>query len=227
MSDKDKAKIHLKYQKTIFREHNINKDCTREYYANVVRPNMEWLENEMNRPFDFPPITMQEVERALKTTSPYKAPGLDRIKAVCLRDGTNKFKTRMLAVFNASLKHQFQPAAWKEAILVLIPKPGKKHSNPSGYRPISLLCVMAKLFDKIMCSRMRPYIEKARKIVKGTWETTQEPFLPKEQSGFRAFMQCKDQFFRLMQHATQACQQDCNVIGVSFDGSKAFDTVAH
>ena len=227
VSDGDKAKIHLKYQQTIFREHNINTESTREYYANVVRPNMEWLDNEMKRPFDFPQITMREVERALKTTSPYKAPGLDRIKAICLRDATDNYKKRMLAVFNASLKHQFQPAEWKEAILVLIPKPGKNHSNPSGYRPISLLCVMAKLFDKIMCTRMRPYIEKARKLVKGTRELTQQPFIPKEQSGFRALMQCKDQFFRLMQHATQACQQNFNLLGVSFDGSKAFDTVAH
>ena len=227
VSDGDKAKIHLKYQQTVFREHKIDKTCTREYYANVVRPNMEWLENEMKRPFDFPHITMQEVDKALKSTSPYKAPGLDRIKAICLRDATNKFKRRMLSVFNASLKIQFQPAEWKEAILVLIPKPGKKHSHPSGYRPISLLCVMAKLFDKIMCTRMRPYIEKARKLAKDTGEITQEPFLPKEQSGFRALMQCKDQFFRLMQHATQACQQNFNLLGVSFDGSKAFDTVAH
>ena len=106
------------------------------------------------------------------------------------------------------------------AIIVLIPKEGKDKKVPSGYRPISLLAVLAKLFEKIMCRRLRKYAEAATKI-DGT------PMLPAEQSGFRNLRQTTDNLFRFMQMATGCLIRRQETVIVSLDGRKAFDTAAH
>jgi len=40
----------------------------------------------------------------------------------------------------------------------MIPKPGKDHTIPSSYRPISLLSCLSKLFEKCLLTRIIPYL---------------------------------------------------------------------
>lgn len=50
------------------------------------------------------------------------------------------------------------PAFMREAVVVLIPKPGKDPSLPSSYRPISLLPVDIKLLAKVLATRLSTVI---------------------------------------------------------------------
>lgn len=43
------------------------------------------------------------------------------------------------------------PPVWRKAKTVAIPKPGKDPSSPKSYRPISLLCVTYKLYERLLC----------------------------------------------------------------------------
>ena len=43
--------------------------------------------------------------------------------------------------------------------MVFIPKPNKSHSDPSGYRPISLLPTIDKIYGKILTQRLTMYLE--------------------------------------------------------------------
>jgi hypothetical protein len=57
-------------------------------------------------------------------------------------------------VFNAVLRRQYFPSAWKHARVVSILKEGKDHTLPSSYRHISLLDTVGKLFEKILLARV-------------------------------------------------------------------------
>ncbi|GBP26343.1 Probable RNA-directed DNA polymerase from transposon BS [Eumeta japonica] len=46
--------------------------------------------------------------------------------------------------FNACIQNCYFPTAWKEAVVIGIPKPGKPRDLPASYRPISLLSVLVR-----------------------------------------------------------------------------------
>jgi len=60
---------------------------------------------------------------------------------------TNNFKTN-LQIERLVLEKRRLRRTWKKSIIIMIPKPGKDHTIPSSYRPISLLSCLSKLFEK-------------------------------------------------------------------------------
>jgi hypothetical protein len=57
-------------------------------------------------------------------------------------------------VFNAVLRRQYFPPVWKYVRVSPILKPGKDPTQPSSYRPISLLDTVGRLFEKILLTRV-------------------------------------------------------------------------
>jgi hypothetical protein len=51
------------------------------------------------------------------------------------------------------------PDAWKMAEVIMIPKQGKPPNEVASYRPISLLQIISKLFEKLLLKRLKPLIE--------------------------------------------------------------------
>ncbi|GBP57941.1 hypothetical protein EVAR_40801_1 [Eumeta japonica] len=48
--------------------------------------------------------------------------------------------------------------SWKKAVVIGIPKPGKPRDFPASYRPINLLSILGKLFDKTLKTRLSEYL---------------------------------------------------------------------
>ena len=65
------------------------------------------------------------------------------------------------------------------------PKPTKPAGDPKSYRPISLLCVPYKIFERLIYARIEPLIN---------------PLLPKEQAGFQRGKSTVDQVVLLTQN---------------------------
>merc|ERR1719154_507516 len=82
------------------------------------------------------------------------------------------FQLCIRQLFNKIYSMDIFPSVWKLAIIIPIPKPGKDHSNPLNYRPISLTSCLCKLFEKMVNSRLVWYLEK-------------EGLIQEHQSGFR------------------------------------------
>ena len=51
------------------------------------------------------------------------------------------------------------PECWSEAIVIPIPKPGKDHSDPNNYRPISLTSCICKTLERMINDRLVWYLE--------------------------------------------------------------------
>jgi hypothetical protein len=71
--------------------------------------------------------------------------------------------------------------------VIPVPKPGKDHSNPSNYRPISLLSSISKVFEKIIMKHLNGFISTVN-------------ILPNHQFGFRVAHSTSHQLRRVVQH---------------------------
>jgi len=71
------------------------------------------------------------------------------------------------------LRLSYFPAIWKLSIVILILKPGKPLNIATSYRPISLLPLLGKLFEKIVLKRLK-LIKEIQKVI------------PDAEFGFRA-----------------------------------------
>ncbi|GBP03898.1 Probable RNA-directed DNA polymerase from transposon X-element [Eumeta japonica] len=115
--------------------------------------------------------------------------------------------------FNACLQTCYFPSAWKEAELIGIHKPGKPRDLPASYRPISLLSGLAKLFERVLKTRLSNHLFGKGLIID-------------EQFGFRPAHSCPQQVLRLVEYVTEGFKTKQNR-SCLFDVAKAFDRVWH
>ena len=103
------------------------------------------------------------------------------------------------------------PDSWKEATVIPVPKPGKDHSNPTNYRPISLTSCLCKTMERMINSRL-------------VWFLETNNFLSKYQSGFRRGRTTTDHLIRLESLIRDAFVRGNHVVSIFFDLEKAYDT---
>lgn len=93
-----------------------------------------------------PPITEQEVERAIQEASPLKAPGPDGIPNKALQLAATWIKPHLSAILNQSLNLGYCPQHVRESTTVVLRKQGKdNYTIPGSYRPIGLLNTIGKI----------------------------------------------------------------------------------
>jgi hypothetical protein len=115
--------------------------------------------NEVMRAYEYAPASEpkltspSEVLEAIKGLKVGKAPGPNGVRNRALRHLPKRVITFLTKLFNAVLRRQYIPPAWKHARVVSILKPGKDPMLPSSYRPISLLDTVSNLIEKILLAR--------------------------------------------------------------------------
>jgi len=86
------------------------------------------------------------------------------------------------------------------------------YKPPSAYRPISLLCVPFKILERVIFSRITPYVEKC---------------LPDLQAGFQAGRSTIDQVLQLYSTTEDGFQLKKKTAVALVDLTAAYDTVWH
>ena len=81
----------------------------------------------------------------------------DQIYAQHVKNSSVKMFNILKITFNACLRLGYFQEIWKMANICMILKPGKKAALPTSYRPISLLPILGKLFEKIMTVRITKF----------------------------------------------------------------------
>ena len=102
------------------------------------------------------PFSSSEVKNTIKThTNPVKSPGYDLITGKVLQELPKKGYAFITSIFNAILRCSHFPSQWKIAQVITILKPGKPLNEVTSYRPISLLPVLSKVFEKLLLQRLK------------------------------------------------------------------------
>ena len=111
------------------------------------------------------------VTKALQNLQVSKAPGIDNIPSIFLRDGADILSKPITQLVNLSLKLSSFPNEGKIAKVKPLFKKGSR-LDPKNYRPVSLLPVLSKIFERVVHDQTQRYME-------------ENSLLYKFQSGFR------------------------------------------
>ena len=158
------------------------------------------------------PVTDEELYQIFKELK-NSAPGYDEIKTEPLRKALPHFISPLNYICNISLEQGVFPDEMK--IANVIPLYKKEDSMVfSNYRPVSLLCSLSKVFEKIMYNRLVSFLEKYK-------------ILYKYQFGFRKHHSTYQAIITLVDKIIKYLEDGDYILGVFLDFSKAFDTVDH
>jgi hypothetical protein len=94
-------------------------------------------------------ISSAEVEQCLNNLDNNKSPGPDSIPIKVLKYCSKSLSPPLTAIFNHSIKSGTFPNKWKNAYVTPVLKKGSRY-KVINYRPISLLSVLSKVFEKIL-----------------------------------------------------------------------------
>jgi hypothetical protein len=105
-------------------------------------------------------IMLNQVLTSIRRLLPYKAPSPDGIPNVVLQQMADLIAPTLVNIYRASLTLGHQYSGWKLFTTVVLCKPGKpSYEVPKAYRPIALLCTLAKLLTVIITEEISHQIE--------------------------------------------------------------------
>jgi hypothetical protein len=159
-------------------------------------------------------ISMEKVLKAIDESRNRKSPGFDGVTNEMLKNLSTKAKKSFCFLLNTCLKFLHFPNPWKLAVVVAFPKKGKDPSLPSNYRPISLLPVPGKIYEKVLLYDLYEI-------------ATRKKLFRNEQFGFRNFLSTTHALLNVAEMIGKAYNQRKSVGALSLDIEKAFDSVWH
>ncbi|MFW5443595.1 MAG: RNA-directed DNA polymerase, partial [Methylococcaceae bacterium] len=164
-----------------------------------------------NQPELFPAIKEHEIKEIISNINIRKSTGPDQLNGTIVKQLFQHFPTFYVHLFNLCLEKGIFPAPWKQATLKIIPK-NYSRTDISAYRPICLLPILGKVFEKIITNRILHYLYNNNFI-----NDNQHGFL-KQKSTITALSKINN-FLR------SSLEQKYYAVTVSIDIKGAFDSV--
>ncbi len=142
---------------------------------------------------------------------PNKASGPDNIPIRLLKECASTIAPSLTCLFNKSLKLGNLPSEWKLSNVIPLHKKGNK-SYVENYRPISLMCVVAKVLERCVYNRLIDHIQN---------------MISAAQHGFLRGKSCTGQLLSVLHRISENLDLGKQTDILYFDIAKAFDTVDH
>ena len=170
-------------------------------------------EMNVHNELDLIEITETDVMDQLNLLDTTKAYGPDGVPPKILKEAKNIICKPLSKLFNKSLQTHTFPEIWKRANVLPIFKKGEKNIL-GNYRPLSLLSITSKIFEKI--------------VFKYVYNHFKENFLISIwQSDFQSSLSTVTQLVELYHQFCKAVSDGKEIRIVFLDISKAFDRVWH
>ena len=157
--------------------------------------------------FEQGPITSEELDSAVKALKVGRAPGLDQVTAESLK--LPELHEELLQLLNDVYLSGTVPPEWHLSALIPIPKKGDL-SLCTNYRGIALMSIPAKLYNRVLLSRIRSALDS---------------HLRSNQNGFRSH-RSTTQHVLALRRLIEGCQtKQVNLVVTFIDFKKAFDSI--
>ena len=174
----------------------------------------EYLKNtNQSHSMFFTPVTASEIDEIILSLSDTKAYGLYSCPINFLKASKHVLSEHLAKLMNMSVQTGRYPAKLKISKICLIYK-SEDDTDPSNYRPISLLSVFNKIFEKTMYTRLSSFIEKHH-------------ILLDIQYGFKKGHSTQHALLDIISTIQQNMDNKIYTCAVFIDLAKAFDTVHH
>ena len=199
-----------KEKATLFNEY-FAKQCT-PFETDSILPTLNFLTTQRLSRID---ISVDDVQDILKVLKSNKAHGPDEISVAMIKLCSESICLPLQIIFQDIIESGSFPDQWKEANVTPVHKK-KDKQTVSNYRPISLLPLFAKVFERIVFKNLYNFLISNKLITKN-------------QSGFTPGDSGTNQLLSLINDIHKAFDDNrcLEVRSVYLDMSKAFDKVWH
>ena len=145
----------------------------------------------------------------ISNLDPNKAHGHDQISIRMLQICTKSICKPLHLIFSSCMESGIFPSEWKMANVVPVYKTDDKQ-NVKNYRPVSLLPIFGKVFERLIYKEMYSFF-------------IENDLISSNQSGFKQGDSCINRLLSITHEIYQSLDQGYEVRGVFLDISKAFD----
>ena len=163
--------------------------------------------------FKFSFVTEDLVLKLLKDMNIDKAAGIDNLSGKLLKDAANILAKPISKICNLSIKYSVFPTDCQIAKLKPLFKKGST-TLPKNYRPISLLPLISKIFEKVVHDQTQAFLDENK-------------ILYKFQSGFRRTFSADSCLSYLSNKIASGFESGLHTGMILIDLQKAFDTIDH
>ena len=163
--------------------------------------------------FAFNIVLPCEIETEINSLPRNKALGLYSCPVRILKVACQFVSNPLAILLNKSVQSGIYPSKLKHAKIIPVFK-NEDESDPNNYRPISLLSVFNRIFEKLMYKRVKSFIDK-------------HEILSKSQYGFRENCSTEHALIDIINKIQLNFDKGLYSCGIFIDLKKAFDTVDH
>ena len=158
-------------------------------------------------------IDVNDVEKELKSLNIYKSFGPDNIHPKLLRalSRNTSFVNSLTELYRKCVIERRIPGIWKTANVVALHKKDSK-KDPLNYRPVSLTCILCKVYEKFVRKHILNHVERKINI---------------NQHGFVNKKSCFSNLLETVDAVIELLEAGHPVDVFYFDFCKAFDSVPH
>ena len=154
-----------------------------------------------------------DIVKIISKLNPKKAHGFDGISAELLRKCSHEIAFPLKLIYDKALQTGLYPNTWKKANVQPVHKKNSRQIV-SNYRPISLLCICGKIFEKVIFDNMYAFF-KVNNLISPN------------QSGFRPGDSTINQLLSIAHEIFVGFEDFDETRAVFLDISKAFDKTWH
>ena len=220
------------------REPNAITECMKTHFANVFIPKtspnfdnafklmvddtildfkLNYSENVNVQSNDLSgPVDLGDLYNMVKSLKRRKAPSHDGIVNEHILYGGETLIAYLKTLYDMMYSLSYTPSDCKLGVIIPVFKDGKVRNQPSSYRPITLLPVIYKLFEKITHKRLQNFVGQKNIM-----------FPDPQQNAYQTYLGPISVSFNLQETIAHNIEHGSKVFVFLMDTSGAFDNVWH